>query len=106
MSNQAWNIDPSHSGIHFTVRHMVISKVRGAFTRWQGKLEYDEADPTSAKVTVRIEADSIDTHEPKRDAHLRSADFFDARRRQGRDRARRAGSEADGRPGGLRREPC
>jgi polyisoprenoid-binding protein YceI len=72
-----WIIDPSHSGIHFSIRHMVFAKVRGAFTRWQGTLDFDEADPTRSRVEVRIEAASIDTHEPKRDAHLRSADFFD-----------------------------
>jgi len=77
MATPRWNIDTSHSGIHFTIRHMVISKVRGAFERWQGTLAYDEQNPLASKVSVRIEAASIDTREPKRDAHLRSADFFD-----------------------------
>ncbi len=72
-----WNIDTSHSAVQFTVRHMMFSKVRGAFTRWQGSLEFDPANPAGAKATARIEAASIDTHEPKRDEHLRSADFFD-----------------------------
>jgi polyisoprenoid-binding protein YceI len=72
-----WNIDTSHSGAHFTVRHMVVSKVRGAFSRWQGTLAFDEQNPEAAKVSVQIEAASIDTREEKRDAHLRSADFFD-----------------------------
>lgn len=72
-----WNIDPSHSGVHFTVRHMVVSKVRGAFTRWQGTIQFDEKDPAAGKVSVLIEAPSIDTREEKRDAHLRSPDFFD-----------------------------
>ena len=72
-----WNIDTSHSGAHFTVRHMVVSKVRGAFNRWQGTLQFDEQNPVASKVSVQIEAASIDTREEKRDAHLRSADFFD-----------------------------
>lgn len=72
-----WNIDTSHSGVHFSIRHMVIAKVRGAFDRWQGTFELDEANPAASKVAVRIEAASINTREEKRDAHLRSADFFD-----------------------------
>jgi polyisoprenoid-binding protein YceI len=72
-----WNIDLSHSAVNFTVRHMVVSKVRGAFNRWQGALQFDAENPERSNVSVQIEADSIDTREPKRDAHLRSADFFD-----------------------------
>jgi polyisoprenoid-binding protein YceI len=76
-TTQRWNIDTSHSGVGFTVRHMVISKVRGAFERWQGVIDFDEQNPAASKVSVTIEAGSIDTREAKRDAHLRSADFFD-----------------------------
>ncbi len=72
-----YNFDHSHSGIHFSVRHLMIAKVRGAFTRWSGTLFVDDADPTRSRVEVRIDAASIDTHEDKRDAHLRSPDFFD-----------------------------
>lgn len=72
-----WNIDTSHSGVHFSVRHMVIAKVRGAFNRFSGVVELDEQNPAASKVSVRIDAASIDTREEKRDAHLRSADFFD-----------------------------
>jgi polyisoprenoid-binding protein YceI len=75
-----WNIDTSHSGAHFTVRHMVVSKVRGAFERWQGTLQFDEQHPEASKVSVQIEAASINTREPKRDEHLRSPDFFDVAR--------------------------
>jgi polyisoprenoid-binding protein YceI len=77
MALEKWNIDTSHSGVHFTVRHMVIAKVRGRFSRWGGTIELDEQNPTASRVSVDIEAASIDTSEEKRDAHLRSADFLD-----------------------------
>jgi polyisoprenoid-binding protein YceI len=80
MATQRFDIDTSHSGVHFTVRHMVISKVRGAFNRWQGRLDFDAANPAASKVSVRIETASIDTRDEKRDGHLRSPDFFDAER--------------------------
>ncbi len=73
-----WNIDTSHSGVHFTVRHMVIAKVRGSFDRWQGTIELNEQNPAASKVSARIEAASINTREERRDGHLRSADFLDA----------------------------
>src|SRR6266852_5937889 len=75
-----WNIDTSHSGIHFSVRPILVSKVRGHFARYSGVARIDEADMTRSQVEVRIEAPSIDTGVPDRDAHLRSADFFDAER--------------------------
>jgi polyisoprenoid-binding protein YceI len=77
MNPTEWKIDPSHSGIHFTVRHMVVSKVRGRFAKFDGTVAFDEAAPEKSKVKVTIDAASIDTHEPKRDDHLRSPDFFD-----------------------------
>jgi polyisoprenoid-binding protein YceI len=77
MATQRWNIDPSHSAAQFTVRHLVISKVRGQFERWQGTIHFDPSQPEASTVSVRIDAASIDTHEPNRDQHLRSADFFD-----------------------------
>ena len=77
MTTERWSIDTAHSGVHFTVRHMVIAKVRGVFTRWSGTIELDEKDLAASAVTVQIDAASIDTREPQRDAHLRSADFFD-----------------------------
>jgi polyisoprenoid-binding protein YceI len=73
-----WSFDPAHSSIGFSVRHLMISKVRGHFNKWEGTFDYDEADPTKSKLSVRIDAASIDTREEKRDAHLRSPDFFDA----------------------------
>ena len=72
-----WDIDTTHSGIHFQVRHMVIAKVHGRFTRWTGAVELDPADLTRSSVEARIEAASIDTQVADRDAHLRSADFLD-----------------------------
>jgi polyisoprenoid-binding protein YceI len=71
-----WNIDTSHSGVHFSVRHMLVSKVRGHFARYSGVARIDEADMTHSQVEVRIEAGSIDTGVADRDAHLRSADFL------------------------------
>jgi polyisoprenoid-binding protein YceI len=73
-----WDIDTVHSSVGFTVRHLVISKVHGRFSRWNGTLVLDEARPEDSHVDVRIEAASIDTHEAKRDAHLCSPDFLDA----------------------------
>ena len=78
MPTSTWTIDPSHSGIHFTVRHLVIAKVRGKFTSFQGSIELDEADLTQSRVAVSIDVASVNTSEDKRDAHLRSGDFFDA----------------------------
>jgi polyisoprenoid-binding protein YceI len=80
MSIERWQIDSSHSGIQFTVRHLVIAKVRGQFSRWTGSLETPGSDLTRASVDVVIDASSIDTGVADRDAHLRSADFFDVER--------------------------
>ena len=77
MPLETWEIDTSHSSISFWVRHMVIAKVHGRFTAWSGSVEFDEADLTRSKVNVKIDAASIDTHDDKRDAHLRSADFLE-----------------------------
>jgi polyisoprenoid-binding protein YceI len=75
-----WEIDPAHSNASFTVRHLMVSNVRGEFTKLAGGLEVAGDDPTTAKVNVTIDAGSVNTREPKRDAHLRSADFFDVAR--------------------------
>ena len=72
-----WSFDTSHSSIGFSVRHLMISKVRGHFNKWGGTFEYDENDPTRSKLSVSIDAASVDTRDEKRDAHLRSPDFFD-----------------------------
>lgn len=72
-----WAPDPVHSSVGFTVRHLVVSKVRGKFTRWTGTILMDENDLTRAQVDVSIEPASVDTGVEQRDNHLRSADFFD-----------------------------
>ena len=77
MARGTWNIDLTHSGIHFTVRHMVISKVRGSFRKFSGAVSLDEQDPSASSVSVQIDTASIDTGVQQRDDHLRSPDFFD-----------------------------
>ena len=74
----AWTIDSSHSQIQFTVRHMMISNVRGRFENFSGSVELDEQKPDNTKVNVSIEAASINTRDAQRDGHLRSPDFFNA----------------------------
>jgi polyisoprenoid-binding protein YceI len=73
-----WNIDPVHSEIGFSVKHMMVSNVRGRFNEVTGYIEFDPADPTTAKIDVEIATTSVDTRQDQRDNHLRSADFFDA----------------------------
>ncbi|RKH14926.1 polyisoprenoid-binding protein [Corallococcus sp. CA053C] len=77
MASNLWNIDTTHTGIHFSVRHMVIAKVRGSFQQFSGTLTLDEENPTASAVSVRIDTASINTGVAQRDNHLRSADFFD-----------------------------
>jgi polyisoprenoid-binding protein YceI len=72
-----WDIDPVHSEVSFQVRHMVVSKVRGRFDTFIGTIVTAE-DPTRSSVQVSIDAASINTANPDRDAHVRSADFLDA----------------------------
>jgi polyisoprenoid-binding protein YceI len=73
-----WQIDPAHSHIAFSVRHMMVAKVRGEFTRFDGAITLDEGRPDRTQVSIRIDAASIDTRLEARDQHLRSADFLDA----------------------------
>jgi polyisoprenoid-binding protein YceI len=77
MTLQTWQLDTTHSSIDFTVRHMVVAKVHGRFTRYEGRLWLDGEDLTRASVEVKIDASSIDTSVEARDNHLRSPDFFD-----------------------------
>ncbi|MGN6592366.1 MAG: YceI family protein [Terriglobales bacterium] len=72
-----WNLDPAHSVAEFKIKHMMIANVRGEFGKLSGRLHLDEGDITRSMVEAVIEAASINTHEPQRDTHLKSADFFD-----------------------------
>ena len=72
-----WNIDPAHSVAEFKVKHMIISNVKGQFAKITGTLTLEESDLTDSHVEALIEAASIKTRDAQRDAHLKSADFFD-----------------------------
>jgi polyisoprenoid-binding protein YceI len=72
-----WTVDPVHSHVEFAVKHLMISTVRGRFGDIKGTVTYNEADPSKSKVDIEIGTSSIDTRTEQRDAHLRSADFFD-----------------------------
>jgi polyisoprenoid-binding protein YceI len=80
MTVQEWSLDSTHSSVGFWVRHLMVTKIRGTFNRWTGTIQIDERDPSLCRVDVRIEAASVDTNEPQRDGHLRSADFFEVDR--------------------------
>jgi polyisoprenoid-binding protein YceI len=73
-----WNIDPAHSEIQFVVRHMMLSKVRGQFEKFNGTVNLDENNPANTTVDIQIEVNSVNTRDAKRDGHLRSPDFFNA----------------------------
>jgi polyisoprenoid-binding protein YceI len=73
----AWTLDPAHSNVQFSVRHMMLSNVRGEFTKVSGTVEGDPGAPAAATISATIDAASINTREPKRDEHLKSADFLD-----------------------------
>lgn len=77
MALQRWSIDSVHSRIGFHVRHLMISNVHGRFEKWEGMVEFDPDEPMRSRVLITIDAASIDTREPQRDAHLRSREFFD-----------------------------
>jgi polyisoprenoid-binding protein YceI len=72
-----WDIDPVHSEVSFVVRHLVVSKVRGRFDKFEGTIVLAD-DPLQSSAEVTIEATSVNTNQEQRDAHIRSADFFDA----------------------------
>lgn len=72
-----WNIDASHSTVGFAIRHMGLSKVHGQFDSFSGEVEFDGENLENGSVVFEIDAASIDTHDEKRDGHLRGADFFD-----------------------------
>jgi polyisoprenoid-binding protein YceI len=73
----SWKIDPAHAQITFSARHMMIMNVRGQFEKFTGEVDFDEQNPALSTVDVQIDAASLNTNEPKRDAHLKSPDFLD-----------------------------
>lgn len=77
MSKSKWVVDSSHSSIEFSIKHMMIAKVKGRFNSFEAHIEADPLDLTTADINFSIDVASIDTRNSDRDAHLRSADFFD-----------------------------
>lgn len=73
-----WKLDPTHTQVQFSVRHMMISTVRGTFQKFEADATIDPTQLTESKVVAKVEVASIQTGEAQRDAHLKSADFFDA----------------------------
>jgi polyisoprenoid-binding protein YceI len=78
MAAIVYDIDPTHSSAHFSVRHLMISNVKGEFTKVTGTVTYDPDDPKASKVEAHIDVNSLHTRDEQRDGHLKSADFFDA----------------------------
>lgn len=72
-----YEIDPSHTNIGFSAKHLAVTTVHGHFAKFEGFFEGPEDDPTEARGTVKVEVASLDTRSEQRDAHLRSSDFFD-----------------------------
>lgn len=73
-----WNFDPSHSVIEFSVRHMMLSTVKGTFSGLSGNLQFDASNPANSSIEASVDVSTVNTGVGDRDAHLRSADFFDA----------------------------
>jgi polyisoprenoid-binding protein YceI len=73
----SWQLDPVHTGVHFKVRHLMVSSVRGDFEKVTGNVVYDEADVTKSSADITIDAASINTRVAKRDADLRGPNFLD-----------------------------
>jgi polyisoprenoid-binding protein YceI len=76
LSAEEWQIDTGHSAAQFAVRHLMVSTVRGHFGKLTGTVKYDPAKPQEASVYAEVDASTIDTREPKRDADLKGEDFF------------------------------
>lgn len=74
---QAWTIDSRHAAAHFAVRHLMVSTVRGDLGKITGTVEFDPKNPAAAKIDATIDVTGLNTREPARDTHLKSADFFD-----------------------------
>ncbi len=79
-ASTVWTIDPKHSLVEFSVKHMMFTTAKGRFGTIQGTITLDEADLARSSVEAEIDAASVDTRDEQRDAHLRSADFFDVER--------------------------
>jgi len=77
MSATAYDIDPAHSSAHFSVRHLMISNVKGEFTKLSGTVVFDSENPSASKVETVIDVASLHTRDEQRDGHLKSPDFFD-----------------------------
>jgi polyisoprenoid-binding protein YceI len=77
MALETYQIDSVHSSIHFSIRHLVISKIHGRFSKLGGTIQFDEQQPASSKVDIQIDVNSIDTNDTKRDEHLKTPEFFD-----------------------------
>ncbi|MEW9676734.1 YceI family protein [Lentibacillus sp. L22] len=77
MAKTKWTVDLAHSSLEFVVKHMMISKAKGAFNEFEANIVADPEDLTDAEIEFTIDVNSIDTRQPDRDDHLRSADFFD-----------------------------
>jgi polyisoprenoid-binding protein YceI len=75
-----WQLDPAHTQVNFSAKHMMVTTVRGTFHDIEGTIELDESDPTRSRGEFRVATASVDTNFGARDAHLKSADFFDAER--------------------------
>src|SRR5262245_10317466 len=72
-----YQIDPAHSGVHFSVRHLMVSNVRGTFSGVQGTVVYDSANPSATQVDASVDVNTLSTGDEKRDGHLKSPEFFD-----------------------------
>ncbi|MEO6910049.1 MAG: YceI family protein [Edaphobacter sp.] len=77
MPHVTYEIDPAHSAVHFSVRHMMLSNVRGEFTKLSGTVRFDPDDLASSSIDATIDATSISTRNADRDTHLKSADFLE-----------------------------
>ncbi|MFT4414025.1 YceI family protein [Fredinandcohnia humi] len=77
MTKAKWAVDASHSSVDFSVKHMMIAKVKGSFQNFEASIEADPTDLTTADIEFKVDLASVDTKNTDRDNHLRSADFFD-----------------------------
>lgn len=77
LAGAEYKIDTAHSSAGFSVKHLMVSNVKGQFSKLAGVINYDDANPATATAEATIDVTTVNTNEPKRDAHLKSADFFD-----------------------------